>query len=78
MSTGLGKYSQAEPLYVEVAGTRQRLLGADHPDTLMANMDLASLYIMQKRWDVAEPLALRVLDGQRRRLGEDHRDTSCR
>ena len=70
-----GKYREAEPLYRDIVERRTRVLGADHPDTLRANYDLASLYVKQKRWEEYEDLSRDTLARQRRVLGDNHPDT---
>src|SRR6185437_9712178 len=71
----LGRYPDAEPLYVDLVQRRQRLFGERHPDTLKANYDLASLYVMQGRVQDGETLARKVHDIQRQVLGDEHPDT---
>ena len=51
------------------------LLGADHPDTLRANYDLASLYPKQMRWEEFDRLSRDTLARQHRVLGDNHPDT---
>jgi serine/threonine protein kinase/tetratricopeptide (TPR) repeat protein len=70
----VGRYDDAEPLYLAVVGARGRLLGEEHRDTLQAEFDLASLYVLQKRWEVAEALLRRTLAAQQRTLGEGDLD----
>jgi tetratricopeptide (TPR) repeat protein len=66
---------EAEPLYLEVLGIVQRVLGEEHPDTLTLKQSLAWMFRTEGRYDEAEPLYLRVLELRRRVLGEEHRDT---
>jgi len=68
---GLGLYDDAVPLYESARQLRQRELGPDHPDTLIAGNDLAIMYELQNRFDEAEALYLDVLERQRRVLGSD-------
>ena len=71
----LGRYDEAEPLYLSVVDARRRVLGDEHRDTLRAEFDLASLYVLQKRWDVAEPLLQKTLAAQQRTIGDTDPDT---
>ncbi len=54
---------------------QKRVLGEEHPDTLLAMANLASTYWDQGRWKDAEELQLQVLTSQKRVLGEEHPDT---
>jgi len=45
-----GRHSDAEPLYGRVMEARQRLLGAEHPDTLAVIHSLAHLRFVQRDW----------------------------
>ncbi len=49
-----GRYAEAEPLYLETVETQKRVLGDDHPDTLISINNLATLYENQGRWAEAE------------------------
>ena len=71
----LGLYPQAEPLLEQALAERKRVLGDDHPDTLMSMNSLAILYRAQGRYDEAEPLNLETLETRKRVLGDDHPDT---
>jgi Flp pilus assembly protein TadD len=70
-----GKYDQAEPLLVEALEKRRRVLGQDHPDTLVSINDLGLLRENQGRLDECERLYREALDGYRRVLGPDHPST---
>ena len=61
--------------HVEVLQKRRVIFGMDHADTLKAGFDLASLYMLQKRWEESEQLTLDVLARQRRVLGSEHGET---
>jgi tetratricopeptide (TPR) repeat protein len=71
------RYSDAERLYGDVIAKRRRGLGDNHPDTLHAQFDLASAYIVmgEQRWPDAERLGRDTLARQRRVLGDQHPDT---
>jgi tetratricopeptide (TPR) repeat protein len=70
-----GWYNQAEELFVQVKETRERVLGKEHPDTLLSMANLASTIADQGRWTDAEALLKSVLEVQERVLGEEHRST---
>ncbi|KZP03768.1 TPR-like protein [Athelia psychrophila] len=67
-----GRYNEAETLYERALGVQERLLGADHPETLATVHSLAILYEQQGRYDEAEVLYHRALGGQERQLGANH------
>ena len=70
-----GRLRAAETVLGQVVDTRQRLLGPEHPDTLISMAKLASIYRGQGRLEEAESLYLQVLDTRRLKLGEGNRDT---
>jgi tetratricopeptide (TPR) repeat protein len=70
-----GRYGEAEPLYQRALAARERVLGAEHPDTLVSVNNLAGLYERQGRYGEAEPLYQRALEGFRRKLGDAHPHT---
>lgn len=70
-----GRYGEAEPLLVRALETRERVLGAEHSDTLTSVNNLASLYDKQGRFGEAEPLYLRAVAARERVLGAEHADT---
>ena len=53
----------------------ERVLGAEHPDTLISVNNLAGLYESQGRYGEAEPLYVRALAGLQRKLGPEHPTT---
>ncbi|OUL34866.1 tetratricopeptide repeat protein, partial [Nostoc sp. 106C] len=67
-----GRYSEAEPLYLQALSLRRRLLGEEHPDVATSLNNLAVLYESQGRYSEAEPLYLQALELTRRLLGEQH------
>ena len=70
--TSLGSYDAALPLLEKAAATQRRVLGDDHPDTLVARHLLANLYWTQGRFGDAEPLYLDLVERRTRLLGERH------
>ncbi|WP_448570494.1 tetratricopeptide repeat protein [Trichothermofontia sp.] len=72
----MGRYAEAEPLYVRSLHLRETQLGADHPDTASSLNNLAGLYRAMGRYAEAEPLYQRSLDISETQLGADHPDTA--
>jgi tetratricopeptide (TPR) repeat protein len=70
-----GKYSEAEPLYLEALETGKRLFTGDHPDLATSLNNLAGLYKSQGRYSEAEPLYLDALAMSERTLGANHPNT---
>lgn len=60
---------------VQVMETRTRVLGAEHPDTLISIASLALTYWKQGRWKEAEQLNISVIETSKRVLGVEHPDT---
>src|SRR4028119_2284901 len=67
-----GRYSEAEPLYLQAVEIHRRSLPEDHPDLAIHLNNLALLYKSQGRYSEAEPLYLQALEIHRRSLPEDH------
>ena len=70
-----GNWNNAEQLEVQVMGMRQKLLGAEHPDTLRSMGNIAVTYRNQGKWIEAEQLQLQVMDMMKELLGAEHPDT---
>ena len=70
-----GRWKEAEELEVRVMEARKRVLGEEHPDTLVSIGNLASTYRGQGRWTEAEELEVQVMEVMKRVLGEEHPDT---
>ena len=60
----------------DLASTAARLLGAEHPDTILAGQRLADAYLAAGSADDAVPWFKWVLDSLTRKLGPDHRDVT--
>jgi hypothetical protein len=58
----------------DLATTCGRLLGGEHPDTMLAGQRLADAYLAAGRADDAIPWFQWVLDSLTHKLGPDHRD----
>ena len=59
----------------EVLAVKQRLLGADHPETLRAACNLAVSLSRLAKYDEAEKMEREVLAVRKRVLGADHPHT---
>ena len=70
-----GRWREGEPLAVRAMQVRERVLGAEHPDTLTSVNNLAALYRGQGRYAEAEPLYQRAVTVSERVLGPEHPDT---
>jgi non-specific serine/threonine protein kinase/serine/threonine-protein kinase len=70
-----GMYPEAERLFIELIDVRRRVLGKDHPNTLIAMNNLAALHRTEGKYSEAEPIFRDVLETRRRVLGEEHPDT---
>ena len=67
-----GRYSEAEPLYLQALEISRRSLPEDHPSLATRLNNLAGLYESQGRYSEAEPLYLQAVEIVRRSLPEDH------
>ena len=70
-----GRYNEAEMSFMQVMETRKRVLGAEHPHTLVSMGSLASTYRNQGRWKEAEELDIQVTEARKRVLGAEHPHT---
>ncbi|MFJ3588038.1 tetratricopeptide repeat protein [Streptomyces sp. NPDC090231] len=70
-----GRADEATAVYKEVAEARARVLGPDHPDTLVALDDLAAAYGDTGRGQEALRLGERVAEARTRVLGPEHPHT---
>ena len=72
----LGLYEDASVLLKEALGTREGLLGPDHPDVARSLDHLAGVYWSQGNYEEAEPLFLRSLEIRETVLGPEHPDVA--
>ncbi|MDF5712167.1 MAG: tetratricopeptide repeat protein, partial [Nostoc sp. S4] len=70
-----GRYSEAEPIYIQALALRRKLLGEEHPSVALSLNNLAALYKSQGRYSEAEPIYIQALDIFERRLGVNHPNT---
>ena len=70
-----GQWLQAVELKEKVLEARKRILGEEHPDTLLSMGNLARSYSDLGRRQDAVELEEKVLEARKRTLGEEHPDT---
>ncbi len=70
----LGRMEEAEPLLRSAFEARERILGPEHRDTMVAANLLALFLRADRRPEEATPLARRNYETTARNLGEDHPD----
>jgi tetratricopeptide (TPR) repeat protein len=70
-----GRWDEAEALHIQVASTRERVLGLEHPDFLESLDLLALLYEEKKKYTKREEVIVRALDIRRTVLGRQHPET---
>ncbi|KIM72204.1 hypothetical protein PILCRDRAFT_804162 [Piloderma croceum F 1598] len=70
-----GRYSEAETLSVWVLAGREKLLGPEHPETLLAIIELAITFILQEQFNKAESLLEQALTANEKILGAEHPNT---
>jgi len=71
-----GRYAEAESVYRDALQVQRRVLGPQHPDTLLTMDNLNNTLAEQGRYAEAERLCRETLDIRRRVLGPEHRDTA--
>lgn len=69
------EYARALPLYQQALAIRQKVLGAEHPDTANSLNNLALLYETQGQYDLALPMYAQALTIFQTALGEEHPNT---
>jgi non-specific serine/threonine protein kinase/serine/threonine-protein kinase len=70
-----GKAKQALAIATAVLDADIRVLGADHPQTIRAKLNLSSLYARLKQFDRTLAMQQEVIDVRKRLLGPRHPDT---
>jgi CHAT domain-containing protein/tetratricopeptide (TPR) repeat protein len=71
----LGRYAEAEPLFLQAREILSKTLGAEDAETLRLENNLATLYADTGNYEKAEPLLRRVLGTMERVRGKDDPDT---
>lgn len=75
MHSSMSQWKEAEMLFVQTIEITTRVLGRDHPNTLVGIANLGSMYGAQGRWKEAEAILIPVMATSLRVLGEDHIST---
>ena len=70
-----GEWNNAEQLEVQIMDMRKKLLGAEHPHTLISMANIVVTYKNQGKWIEAEQLEVQVMDMRKKLLGAEHPDT---
>jgi len=70
-----GKWTQAETLLTRVLETKRRVLGEEHPETLISMLNLAVLYGDKREYSKAEPRMAEAVNRESRTLGPEHPNT---
>ncbi|MEM6845717.1 MAG: tetratricopeptide repeat protein, partial [Bacteroidota bacterium] len=70
----MGRFKEAETLYLEALKIDNEQLGADHPSYATSLNKLADLYRFQENYDEAEKMYLQAKEIRKEQLGEEHPD----
>ena len=70
-----GRYKESEACNLEVMESNKRLLGHEHPSTLISMANLAGNYAQQGRWKEAEDIQIPLLELSEKVFGTEHPDT---
>jgi hypothetical protein len=62
-------------LFKRVLSGREKRLGAEHPETLWAQVALGGIHQQQGRFAEAAKLSVHALEGMKKRLREGHLET---
>ena len=71
----LGRYTEAEKLKIQVLHARNKILGEEHPDTILATADLASTFRDLRKHKEEEDLRIQVLHARQKYFRGEHPDT---
>jgi hypothetical protein len=71
----VGRLHEAIPLHEQTLADKQRILGPDHPETLLSLSNLGGAYLQIGRLSDAVPLLKRALARSEQALGADHPTT---
>lgn len=71
----LRNFDDAIPMMIEQLAAEERVLGPQHPRTLITLSNLAHVYLSTGQLDHAEPLIDAAYAARRKALGESHLDT---
>jgi tetratricopeptide (TPR) repeat protein len=70
-----GMYGIAEKTVKKAISARERVLGKEHPDTLLSVSILALVLRHQGKYEAAEEMTRRALEGSEKALGKEHPHT---
>lgn len=70
-----GRFTKSEKLFRKTIEIQRRVLGPEHPDTLLSMSNLVSTLEGENDYGEAERLSRDALQIQRRVLGPEHPDT---
>ncbi|CAI7603357.1 unnamed protein product [Penicillium viridicatum] len=70
-----GAYEEAEWMHQWALEGREKVLGREHPDTLISISDFGNLFNNQGKYEEAEAMHRRALEGREKVLGCEHPDT---
>ena len=70
-----GKYEEAEDMSRRALEGYEKVLGAEHSDTLASVNNLASVLEDQGKYEEAEDMNRRALEGYEKVLGKEHPKT---
>jgi tetratricopeptide (TPR) repeat protein len=70
----LGRYADAEPLYLRTLAIKEKALGEDHVDIATTLNNIAQLYVYQGRYAEAEPFYGRAIAIKEKALGPEHHE----
>jgi tetratricopeptide (TPR) repeat protein len=70
-----GNWDNVEQMELQAMNMRKKVLGAEHPYTLVSIGNLANAYCSQGRWKEAEQLQVQVMNMRKKVLGAEHPDT---
>ncbi|KAI1506280.1 hypothetical protein F5X99DRAFT_129304 [Biscogniauxia marginata] len=71
----LGKYNKAEQMHRQTLELRERVLGKEHPNTLISINNLAKVLRSQGKYEEAEQMHRQTLELRERVLGREHPNT---
>ncbi|EED11465.1 kinesin, putative [Talaromyces stipitatus ATCC 10500] len=71
----MGKYEEAEAIHRRAVTIHEKVLGAEHPDTLVSVSHLGSVLQSQGQYEEAEVMHRRAFASREKVLGTEHPDT---
>ncbi|KAI0895108.1 hypothetical protein F4806DRAFT_469907 [Annulohypoxylon nitens] len=71
----LGKYNEAERLYLQTLDLRKQVSGKEHPSILNSMNNLGNVFYDQGKYEEAKQIYLQTLDLRKQALGKEHPHT---